>query len=458
MPCASFRFTAFVLGAALVASSAAAKTASPPAGPFTAGRSGALFQLPNHTLLRLAPGTRVRFEHTMWLKLGTAHQPATRTYPLKLLSGRVDATAPKLKLARTAVLVKARRGVNAVAMGGHSVIIEDARSVTTGAMNFKMLVALGNSWRPLPAGRARSFSSEDPSGNHWRTLLAPPSAQLAQPLTVALPHAPARSAATWTAVPQASRYKVTLLRIDGHAEKVKQSFVTPKTSAVLSGLTQGRYALRVASVDRYGLEGPSSAPARLNVIGAALPAGAYFDGHAVELAPGQKVHFNPVRGLRVSYGAATASEPAPADIGLTGGRRATLVRFRRAGSATQASVLLEPREWRADVTIGPKAAHWPTDRVVVRVRVFDKRGRPLPTWLKVIPKVFVQIDPVTVHWVKSGHTLTTVVPPPAKPGPWVVRVDVNDQFGQLLGRNFLEVAPYPRPAPHLARNTWSYPL
>jgi hypothetical protein len=456
---AHFRFASVAVGALLVASAAAAApgASSPlPAGAFNAGSSGALFHLPNHAMLRLAPGTRVRFEHTLWLKLGAAGQPSTRTVAMKLVSGRVDVTMPERKLAETAVLVRASRDVSAVAMGGHSVILADANSVTTGAMDDKMLVAVGNDWRPLPAGHARSFGPDDPRGSQWRRLTARPSPRVTQPVMIALPHARTASAVTWAAIPRAARYEIALSR-DG---AVARTLETSKTSAELAGLAPGRYAVRVAAVDRYGLEGPSSAPATLDVIGAALPAGAFVTGRAIELAPGQRVHFEAVRGLRVSYGNASASEPAPSDIGLTRGRVATSVHFREPGSAGTASVLLEPRDWRAAVTIGPKAAHWPTDRVVVRVRVFDQRGQALPSWIKVVPKVSVNVDPVAVRWTKSGNTLSAVVPAAVTPGPWVVRVDVTDQFGLPLGRNFLEVAPSRARAAskRVAQDTWSYAL
>lgn len=458
---AHFRFASVAIGALLVASAAAAApgASSPlPAGAFNAGPNGALFHLPNHALLRLAAGTRVRFEHTMWLKLGAAGQPKTRTVVLKLASGRIDVTMPKLKLADTAVLVKARRGVNAVAMGGHSVILSDAKSVTTGAMDAKMLVAVGNDWRPLPAGHARSFGPDDPSGSQWRGLVARPNAHVTKPLMIALPHASTASSVTWTAVPRAARYEITLSRASGKSETIERTLETNKTSVRLSGLAAGRYAVRVAAVDRYGLEGARSAPAALDVIGAELPAGAFFNGRSIELAPGQSVHFEAVRGLRVSYGGASASEPAPSNIGLTRGRVATLVHFRDPARSAVASVRLEPRDWRADVTIGPRAARWPSDHVVVHVRAFDARGNALPRWLKVVPKVSVNVGPVAVHWVKSGNTLSAAVPAPMTPGPWVVRVSVTDQFGEPLGRNFLEVAPSRTRAAHVARNTFSYAL
>jgi hypothetical protein len=53
------------------------------------------------------------------------------------------------------------------------------------------------------------------------------------------------------------------------------------------------------------------------------------------------------------------------------------------------------------------------------------------------------IEPIEVTFSRQGNRLVGVVPPPAKPGPWVLRVEVKDQFGALLGRDFLEIAKAP---------------
>jgi hypothetical protein len=44
-----------------------------------------------------------------------------------------------------------------------------------------------------------------------------------------------------------------------------------------------------------------------------------------------------------------------------------------------------------------------------------------------------------VKFRKKGHAFYGRVPPQPGPGPWVVRVDVSDQFGLALGRDFVEV-------------------
>jgi hypothetical protein len=42
-------------------------------------------------------------------------------------------------------------------------------------------------------------------------------------------------------------------------------------------------------------------------------------------------------------------------------------------------------------------------------------------------------------WTHVGNTYSTKVPPTAGTGPWVVRVDGQDDFGDAAGRDFLEL-------------------
>jgi hypothetical protein len=55
--------------------------------------------------------------------------------------------------------------------------------------------------------------------------------------------------------------------------------------------------------------------------------------------------------------------------------------------------------------------------------------------------VTIGIEPVDVVWRSDGDVLRATVPPSKNKGPWVVRVEVEDQFGIPLGRNLLEVIP-----------------
>ncbi len=69
-----------------------------------------------------------------------------------------------------------------------------------------------------------------------------------------------------------------------------------------------------------------------------------------------------------------------------------------------------------------------------------------PEWVQLKPTVTLGIEPIEVAFTRDGNRLTGTVPPNAAPGPWVLRVEVQDQFGALLGRDFLEIGKAPPPA------------
>ncbi len=117
------------------------------------------------------------------------------------------------------------------------------------------------------------------------------------------------------------------------------------------------------------------------------------------------------------------------------------MRFREHGSTQEAKIRLEPREIHARITIGPREARWPSARVTVKIHMVNENGKTVPERIRAVPKVLIDVDPVDVHWTRHGRDLEAVVPAPARPGPWVVRVEVADQYGEALGRDFLEVAP-----------------
>jgi len=73
------------------------------------------------------------------------------------------------------------------------------------------------------------------------------------------------------------------------------------------------------------------------------------------------------------------------------------------------------------------------------VKLFDHQGRPMTDALKSKPRVFVNIEPVDCSWTHSANTWTAKVAPSPGSGPWVVRVEVNDDFGEQVGRDFIEL-------------------
>jgi hypothetical protein len=129
----------------------------------------------------------------------------------------------------------------------------------------------------------------------------------------------------------------------------------------------------------------------------------------------------------------------------------TLVGFRMPGSYDVTTARLEPRKVYADVQIGPKRALWPRDSVSISIRLKSSAGGTIPPALQVVPRVSIGLEPLALSFEREGDVLHAVVPPSTRPGPWVVRVDVDDQFGVPLGHDFLEIDAQPNAKPTTSR-------
>jgi hypothetical protein len=204
----------------------------------------------------------------------------------------------------------------------------------------------------------------------------------------------------------------------------------------------GLYDLKVRGIDRRGLPGAWSPSIKLRVIGVALPNGAYVSNLGViHLGPGQQAQFTHTEGVELTYSGAHRYFRGGSLVPLHRNAR-TMVSFRLPGSPDVAVAKLQPRAVSAEVTIGPKLARWPRDDIEVSVRLQRTDGAPAPSFIEARPRVMIGIDPVEVQWRREGELLLATIPPSKKRGrgPWVVRVEVEDQFGVPLGRDFLEVA------------------
>ena len=115
------------------------------------------------------------------------------------------------------------------------------------------------------------------------------------------------------------------------------------------------------------------------------------------------------------------------------------LRLREPGKKEELGIKLEPRTLKADVKIGPKSARWPGEPLQVTVKLFDHRGKPITDPLKTKPHVFVNVKQVEPTWTHSGNTYSAKISPASGAGPWVVRVEVSDDFGDQVGRDFIEL-------------------
>lgn len=368
------------------------------------------------------------------LQLSPTGSEKTTVQVVKLAAGRVTVIIPESKHPKTAVLIQAPRKVSAIAKGGQSLVITAPDRVTVAAVRGEMLAALGNDWKALASGSLRSFgggvTSEQP-------VPAAPKLQVASSMLLAL-----RGDVTTQvrALPnQGVVYRqLSLFRVDGSKRSKLTDTEWRSDLQQLPRLTPGRYEVQARAVDRFGVESAASDPLTLRVIGAELPEGARLASDVILLGRSGRVKLIGADGLEASYGRASVFIPVPKDVGLARGE-STLLRLREPGAKEELGIHLEPRTLKADLEIGPKSARWPGDALQVSVKLFDHGNRPVTDALKNKPHVFVNVQEIEPNWTHTGNVYSAKIAPASGPGPWVVRVEVTDDFGEEVARDFIEL-------------------
>ncbi len=248
----------------------------------------------------------------------------------------------------------------------------------------------------------------------------------------------------WGTVPEAASYRVetgTDLAMNGALAITQTNVPSMKTDP----LAPGSYFVRVRAISAEGIVGPASPAKGLRVARLSLPAMAFAaPGGAVVLASSQAVTLDDPRGIEV----ATASDfdphfvprwvPASSELTLGGNEKRTLL-IRHASSHVQSKLLLVRRELHARVSFNPPHPRWPDSPVDVTVKVEDPSGYLDPAREAVSIDVLVDLDKPQLTWTHRGDTWTARVPPRSPPGPWVVRVNVQDRAGIPIGASLLDV-------------------
>ena len=404
------------------------------AGP----EAGTTKQLPGGAVLHLAPGTVLETVRTLKLQLGPPGSAETVTQVVKLVSGRVDVEIPLSRVPKTAVLFQAAHKICAVAKGGHSIAIADADRVTFAAVDGDMLAASGNDWKTLPSGVVRGFVGRDPASQD-HAVPGVPELSVQKPLLLAAGTEAASATVLVSGVPQAEHYQLSLWRIAEKGHELVRQLDARGASGQIADLAPGHYEVTARAVDSSGIFGKDSVARSLRVVGTELPEGSRFENGAILLSQRGRVKLLGSDGLEATYGASAHFVHAPGSVGLSRGE-GTVVRLREPGTSEEVKLSLEPRTLHADVSISPRAARWPQDKLEVSVRLFDARGRAVSEAVKVKTTVLVDVQPVEVSWARSGNLMSTQIPAALGQGPWVVRVEVSDEFGDPAGRDFLEIA------------------
>jgi hypothetical protein len=453
-------YTACVMSALVCVSGAAARAESGPRKPvvisgdaqnnqglYTTAASGAVIELPSRAQLRVAPNSSVRV-FPMPQLLALTPGPRTWTWSFALQNGRVDVELPKT--GRNAVLASMGK-LSAIVTGGHAAFRADDGEATAANQAGEVRTLLNDHWQTVPLGWLATLSKEDANAVA-RPGLPGPTLSFGQRMWFAPSESVAMHGYRWSAVPGAARYELRVRHLpDG---KVIDTRGTTKTelSEGFAPVEAGRYSLALRSVDARGIEGSWTPEAEVRVIGVLLPPGGYTTEQAIFLGAGQQVQFTNTDGLEMTYLGAGRYFPAAQGAGLYRGQR-TVIGFRMPGVLDTAVARLEPRGLYADVHIGPQRALWPRDPISIDIQLKSKTGGEVPSFVQVVPTVTLGVDPVDLNFTQEGNTLHAVVPPSTKPGPWILRVDVADQYGVALGHDFLEIADQARKKPPAVRIT-----
>ena len=406
-------------------------------GVFTASSSGAKAALPSGAVLTLGPDGAMRvFGKPQRLELDRGGK--TNTWSLSLAHGRLDVEVPAKP--KSAVLISTEKG-SVFVMSGKATLLADANDLYVVNSTGSVRTYVDNHFADVTPGHSSHFDAEHPRGVD-EALLVAPAIQRGARLYFSTGADAKASGFSWTAVPGAAGYEVELRRGD---RTLAHRRVSEPRVGELADLAPGAYTVAVRALDQRGIEGSWSEPRPLRVIGVELPVGAYAEAEGIYLAGGQKVKFSHTDGLEMTYLGAGKYLPASESVGLYRNER-TVISFRFPGSDENAIARLEPRDVYAEVFAGPKRAVWPRDAVDLHVRMRTRAGGPVPNFLQISPKVLLGVDPVDVEWRRENDDYYARVSPRPGKGPWVIRVDVTDQFGIALGHDFVEVAHQAGPA------------
>jgi hypothetical protein len=403
-------------------------------GVLTTSAAGALIELPSRARLRVAPNSSLRVFGAPQL-LALTPGARTWTWSFALQSGRVDVELPKT--GRNAVLATMGK-LSAIVSAGHAAFRVDPGAATSANIDGEVRAQLNDHWQTIPRGWISTLSKDDP-GALAKPGLPGPALTSAQRMWVSSNDTVALRGFRWAHVAGAKAYELRLRRLPDGKVLEQRTTESPELDSGLTPVEPGKYAVAVRAMDAHGMEGGWSSESELRVIGVVLPPGSYSTEQAIYLGVGQQVQFTNTAGLEMTYLGAGRYFPAAQGAGLYRGQT-TVIGFRMPGALDTAIARLEPRGIYADVQIGPQRALWPRDSISIDIQLKSKNGSQIPAFVQAVPTVTVGLDPVDVNFEQDGNTLHAVVPPSSKPGPWILRVDVADQYGGALGHDFLEIA------------------
>jgi hypothetical protein len=404
---------------------------------FVAGPEGATLELEQGARVRLDPGAELRFGRLFKMSVTAGPEGMLPTRVLTLQKGRLEASllAPK----HFALIISAPQQLGTLLVSGELTVLATPESSTTALLRGSALVTTAENqvWRPLPEGSRLVVNRRAPEGARHALLGAP---GIPAPSRVLLLEGEVdeegRALFSWPALDGALGYEVT---VRGAGDTIVRRERVSDSIFSLGELKAGAYQVSVRGIDDSGLDGPESPRVQLRVVGLDIPktAGRGPNG-SVRLQEGQRVSLIGAEGLLVAYLGLDEFLPAPQSLGLVARRPISLVLL-QPDTDERIHLTLEPLTARAQIAFSAHTATWPAEGLDVIVNLTDADGVALADDFAADCQVTVNVEPVGVHWARTGATLRAHLPHPTSAGPWMVRVEVTDENGAPLGMDFAEV-------------------
>ena len=405
-------------------------------GTFMTKGQAATFELPGGGTVSFFPDTEASLltDPQMLMLLPSKKTP---TFSVILRKGRVDIDVPDKNPPVVAVAVGTPADTRVVTLSGKASLRADGHNVTAVSYVGLTTVTQGPKLLRLPNGTKRTFLGK--SGFQEQPLLKATSWIGGKKVWLALRNSVEVSGYSWAPISGAASYAVALRNQTTAQIVAKASTKEPIFESTGLKLTPGQFELEVAGVDREGFLSPEHRSLGITVVGVDLPPGALIQKNdTILLGSDQTVTLTHAQGLTLTTADHRVNVPADAPFGLAKQDHASiLVHPPDGGSPTMLS--LARRENLVTAWVGPKYATWPMDPVDLRIDLKDDHGNPLNPSIKPTMHVSIGIEPMPVDWVNEGTSFRAQIPAQTGRGPWVVRLEVLDQHGVIIGRDFVEV-------------------
>ncbi len=404
----------------------------------TARSGGAVVRLSKGITLNVTAGTklgRVHKQEPFWL----SNEGRTLTHVIVLESGRIEVVCAD---PTRAVMVRAPLELGSVVQSGRMSVAARADQVSVVNHEGSVLWAAG-SWKfvGLPAGKIRTLSS---FSNTETSILAGTRVRMQNNLYGGFGRGAELSGVDWLPVAEAAGYRVRIEQLEPERRLVAALETVAPVLSPPPQLPAGRYAMSVQPIDRFGIEGPASPAEAFGVVGVQTSNGGYVDPRGNIVAGyDRRLQLTFASGL-IMKGGLFDWQPVPDEIVMPSSEPMNL-HVRQAGDTRMLSARVMAHQVRALVSVGPKLVRWPGDNVRIEVSIAGPEGQRAPAWIEPQFRVLLGIDELQVAWTKLDGKFVAEVPAQAGEGPWVVRVEVQDQYGHPLGRDFVEIAPLNAP-------------